>query len=88
MCVPPTFDSKGNEDMKPRNTHLIAALAARDESTRLKAALAISSNPEPGLVDTLIARCAIKPNFYVRDMLKWALTRFPFNLRFGDRPGL
>jgi HEAT repeat protein len=52
-------------------------LAAADESTRLKAALAIGTNPEPGLVDTLIERCAIEPDFYVRDMLTWALTRFP-----------
>jgi len=66
--------------MKERNTHLIAALAARDESTRLKAALAIGSNPEPGLVDTVIARCAVEPNFYVRDMLTWALTRFPLEI--------
>jgi HEAT repeat protein len=29
------------------------------------------------LVDTLIARCAIEPDFYVRDMLTWALTRLP-----------
>jgi hypothetical protein len=63
--------------MKPLNTHLIAALAAGDASTRLKAALAIGSNPEPGLVDTLIARCAIERDFYVRDMLTWALTRLP-----------
>lgn len=56
---------------------LIDALAAGDESTRLKAALAIGSNPEPALVDTLVARCAVEPDFYVRDMLTWALTRFP-----------
>jgi HEAT repeat protein len=62
---------------KPLDTHLIAALAAGDESTRLKAALAIGSNPETGLVDTLLARCAIEPDFYARDMLTWALTRFP-----------
>jgi HEAT repeat protein len=62
---------------KPLDTHLIAALAAGDESMRLKAALAIGSNPEPGLVDTLVARCAIEPDFYVRDMLTWALTRLP-----------
>jgi HEAT repeat protein len=62
---------------KPLDTHLIAALAAGDKSTRLKAALALGSNPEPGLVDTLIARCAIEPDFYVRDMLTWALTRLP-----------
>jgi len=63
--------------MKPVNTHLIAALAAGEESTRLKAALAIGSHPEPGLVDILVARCAIEPDFYVRDMLTWALTRLP-----------
>lgn len=55
----------------------VAALTAENSSTRLKAALAIGSNPEPGLVDTLVARCAIEPDFYVRDMLTWALTRFP-----------
>ena len=56
---------------------LTAALAAGDESTRLKAALAIGSNPEPDLLDAVLARCAIEPDFYVRDMLTWALTRFP-----------
>lgn len=62
------------------DTHLIAALAAVDASTRLKAALAIGSNPEPGLANTLIARCAIEPDFYVRDMLSWALTRIPSDI--------
>jgi HEAT repeat protein len=62
---------------KPVDPNLISGLAGGDESTRLKAALAIGSSPEPGLVDTLIARCAIEPNFYVRDMLTWALTRYP-----------
>ena len=52
-------------------------MAAGDVSTRLKAALAVGSVPEPGLVDTLVARCAIEPDFYVRDMLTWALTRLP-----------
>jgi HEAT repeat protein len=60
--------------MKPLNAHLIAA---GDPSARLKTALAIGSNPEPGLVDILIARCAIELDFYVRDMLTWALTRLP-----------
>jgi HEAT repeat protein len=57
--------------------HLFAALAASDESMRLKAALAIGANPDARLVDTLVQRCAIEPDFYVRDMLTWALTRFP-----------
>ena len=62
---------------KASDAHLITALAAGDESTRLKAALAIGTNPEPGAVDALVARCAIEPDFYVRDMLTWALTRLP-----------
>lgn len=59
------------------DSHLIAALAAEDVSTRLKAALAAGSSPEPGLLDTLVERCAIEPDFYVRDMLTWALIRLP-----------
>jgi len=62
---------------KSLEAHLVAALAAEDESTRLKAALAIGSDPQPGMVDVLVARCAIEPDFYVRDMLTWALTRLP-----------
>jgi HEAT repeat protein len=76
---------KEKEEMKPLNTQLIAALAVGDARTRLKAALAIGTNPEPGLVDTLIARCAIEPDFYVRDMLTWALTRLPSEITV---PGL
>jgi HEAT repeat protein len=63
--------------MQPPHPRLLAALSASDESTRLKAALAVGSNPESGLLDTLVARCAIEPDFYVRDMLTWALIRFP-----------
>ncbi len=59
------------------SSSLIAALASNNGSTRLQAALAIGTNPEPALIDTLVARCAIEPDFYVRDMLTWALTRFP-----------
>jgi HEAT repeat protein len=59
------------------DTDLIAASAATDDSIRLKAALEIGSNPNPGVLDTLVARCAVEPNFYVRDMLTWALTRLP-----------
>ena len=54
----------GNE--VPRET-LITALAAAEESVRLKAALAIGSNPDPSLLDTLIERCAAEPDVYVRD---------------------
>ncbi|WP_033291994.1 HEAT repeat domain-containing protein [Amycolatopsis jejuensis] len=57
---------------------LVEALAAADSSTRLQAALAVGTHPDdPGLVDVLVARCAIEPDFFVRDMLTWALIRFP-----------
>jgi hypothetical protein len=59
---------------------MIAALAAGDASTRLKAVLAIGSSAQPALLDTLVARCAVEPDFYVRDMLTWALTRLPQEL--------
>jgi HEAT repeat protein len=63
---------------------LTEALAAGASSTRLKAALAIGTDPDPAAVEAtlaaLIARCGIEPDFYVRDMLTWALTRLPADL--------
>lgn len=59
---------------------LIAALANDNASIRLRAALAIGSNPESELIDALIERCSIEPDFFVRDMLTWALIRFPAEL--------
>lgn len=56
---------------------LTTDLVAANESTRLNAALAAGSNPDPALVNLLVERCAIEPDFYVRDMLTWALTRYP-----------
>ncbi|MGQ4598111.1 HEAT repeat domain-containing protein [Nocardia sp. R6R-6] len=60
-----------------QHTRLLAALAAANSSTRLAAALEAGTRPEPGFVDALIERCGIEPDFFVRDMLTWALTRFP-----------
>lgn len=59
------------------DTRLRDALAAGNSSTRLKAALAIGTRPAPDFIDALVARCAIEPDFFVRDMLTWALTRHP-----------
>ncbi|MBL1097873.1 HEAT repeat domain-containing protein [Streptomyces coffeae] len=59
----------------PRNTRVANALGAKDSSVRLQAALAVGSNPDPGFLETLIERCAVEPDFFVRDMLSWALTR-------------
>ena len=59
------------------DTQLITALAADDASTRLAAVLVMGTNPETSSVDALVERCAIEPDFYVREMLTWALTRLP-----------
>jgi HEAT repeat protein len=56
---------------------MAAALGADDSSVRLQAALAVGTNPDPGLLETLVERCAVEPDFFVRDMLSWALTRLP-----------
>ncbi|MER7845910.1 HEAT repeat domain-containing protein [Kitasatospora sp. NPDC096077] len=61
-------------------TRVIAALGAEDSSVRLQAALAVGSNPDPGLLEPLVERCAVEPDFFVRDMLSWALTRLPAEL--------
>lgn len=66
--------------MSGHDMDMIAALTAGDASTRLKAVLAIGSNAEPALLETLVERCAVEPDFYVRDMLTWALTRLPHEL--------
>ncbi|WP_372666356.1 HEAT repeat domain-containing protein [Amycolatopsis kentuckyensis] len=63
-----------NHNPDPR---LLAALAAGDASTRLEAALAAGTHADPGLAEALVARCAVEPDFFVRDMLTWALTRLP-----------
>ncbi len=60
-----------------QNTRLAGALRAEDSSVRLKAALAAGSHPDPALLETLVERCAVEPDFFVRDMLSWALTRLP-----------
>jgi len=59
------------------DTRLIDALGAGNSSTRLQAALAAGTRPDPGLAGALVARCAVEPDFFVRDMLTWALTRLP-----------
>ncbi|MFJ6070801.1 HEAT repeat domain-containing protein [Streptomyces sp. NPDC093065] len=56
-----------------------ALLGLEDEraSVRLRAALAAGTAPEPRFVDKLVERSAVEPEFFVRDMLTWALTRHP-----------
>lgn len=64
-------------DHTETNARIAAALTAADPSVRLRAALTAGTRADPGLVATLIGRCATEPDFYVRDMLTWALCRYP-----------
>ncbi len=57
------------------STPVVDALTAVDPSARLRAALAAGTRPDPDLVNALVARCAVEPDFFVRDMLTWALCR-------------
>lgn len=57
--------------------HLIDALSAGEPSTRLQGALTVGISADPHLTDTLVERCAVEPDFFVRDMLTWALCRLP-----------
>lgn len=65
----PTAEHGG---VRPR---LRAALTATNPSVRLQAALTAGTDPEPDEIDLLLARCDVEPDFFVRDMLTWALTR-------------
>ena len=56
-------------------TSALQALENSSSSVRLRAALAVGTTPDPRSVDRLVERCAIEPDFSVREMLTWALTR-------------
>ncbi|MFC9701098.1 HEAT repeat domain-containing protein [Streptomyces sp. NPDC056943] len=56
-------------------TSALQALENSSSSVRLRAALAVGTAPDPRAVDRLVERCAIEPDFSVREMLTWALTR-------------
>lgn len=58
----------------------LQGLEDRRSSVRLRAALAVGTVPDPRFVDKLVERCAVEPEFFVRDMLTWALTRHPVSV--------
>ncbi|MEU8733427.1 HEAT repeat domain-containing protein [Streptomyces tendae] len=65
----------------------LRGLADERASVRLRAALAVGSAPDPRFVDTLVERSAVEPEFFVRDMLTWALTRHPVSLTLARLVG-
>jgi HEAT repeat protein len=54
---------------------VLQRLESDSAPVRLQAALAVGTAPDPGFVGKLVERCAIEPDFHVREMLTWALTR-------------
>ncbi|TDE92770.1 HEAT repeat domain-containing protein [Occultella glacieicola] len=56
-------------------SQLSNALRSPDPSARLRAALSAGTRPREEYVEVLVQRCAVEPDFFVRDMLTWALTR-------------
>src|SRR5699024_6116679 len=58
-------------------TRLRRVLTDDEPSTRLRAALAAGTEPASAHVEVLVAQCATEPDFFVREMLTWALTRHP-----------
>lgn len=53
----------------------IEALSASEVGVRLSAALRAGTMPTDAQIGPLVARCAVEPDFYVRDMLTWALAQ-------------
>jgi HEAT repeat protein len=66
-----------NEDMI---TGALRGLENGSPSVRLRAALALGTSPDPRHIDRLVERCGVEPEFHVRDMLTWALTRHPSSM--------
>jgi hypothetical protein len=62
-----TTDTPGNR--------LRTALWGCSASARLQAALAAGTRPDGSYIEVLVQRCEVEPDFFVRDMLTWALTR-------------
>src|SRR5699024_729364 len=60
------------DEVAPRD-----ALAVGDASQRLRAALDAGTRPQTVDAVRLVERFAVEPDFFVRDMLTWALTRHP-----------
>ncbi|GAA2922915.1 MULTISPECIES: HEAT repeat domain-containing protein [Streptomycetaceae] len=63
------------QDKDTRTMRAVQGLEDGRSSVRLRAALAIGTAPDSRFIDKLVERCAIEPEFPVREMLTWALTR-------------
>ncbi|MEA5116733.1 MAG: HEAT repeat domain-containing protein [Propionicimonas sp.] len=64
-----------HDSHQPRESARQRALTAPNPSVRLQAAFLAGTHPDPDDLDLLLGRCAVEPDFFVRDTLSWALTR-------------
>lgn len=59
---------------------VIEALGASDAGVRLAAAMRAGTVPADSQIGPLVARSAVEPDFFVRDMLTWALVHHDHDL--------
>lgn len=79
MTNPRTADSTILSESQPRAERepVIAALSSSNPQQRLQAALSVGTTAEDRHLGVLVQRCRVEPDFFVRDMLTWAITRMP-----------
>lgn len=65
-----------------RHTELAQALSASLAKDRLRAAMDAGATPSNANIVVLIAACRTEPDFYVREMLTWALVRHDHDVVF------
>lgn len=68
-------DKDKDRDTDTETRRVLQALEDSRSSVRLRAALAVGTTPDPRFIGKLVERCAVESEFYVREMLTWALTR-------------
>lgn len=59
---------------------LKAALLAESATARMNTAMAAGLRPHAAYIEVLVERCAVEPDFFVRDMLTWALIQHDHTL--------
>ena len=69
-----------NHTTTDRTQRLIDALQHPHTDVRLKAAMTAGSEPTSVLAAALVRRCAVEADFFVRDMLTWALVQQPVEI--------
>ncbi|WP_249400083.1 HEAT repeat domain-containing protein [Streptomyces argyrophylli] len=73
-------DTETHRDTDTDTARVLHGLEDSRPTVRLRTAMAAGTTPDPRFVDKLVERCAVEPEFFVRDMLTWALTRHPVSL--------